>query len=230
MQFTVTNNCDFPIDVYASNVDYSPGQLAKMIDAKDVLKKAIYDYYWGNKLNLDWSSKIQKNTISYLKYYGIAKPTDSVEVYNLSRVSEYLYTFFTQVIDKKIVLSYFQIPIREYFNKYDTMAVYQYTVRVNQDSGTTLATSDASTGALLVDYFGVAYNVEQQKVDWMPSMQEQTNHTTWQLPIIIFILIIMMVVAIIIVFVITIKQPTIQKVYKDLTIQQTVMEPIVKLS
>lgn len=207
MQFTVTNNCDFPIDVYASNIDYSPSQLAKMIDVKDVLKKAVYDYYWGNKLNLEWSSQIQKNTVPYLKCYGIAKPTDSVEVYNLSRVSEYLYTFFTQVIDKKIILSYFQIPIREYFNQYDTMAVYQYTVRVNQDDGTTLATSDASTGALLVDYFGTPYTVNQQQVDWVPSMSEQTNNSIWQFPVIIFLLIIMMVVAIIVVFVVTFKQP-----------------------
>ena len=207
MQFTVINNCDFSIDVFSSNVNYSASDLSRMLDMKDVLKKAVYEYYWSGHENQEWSHQIQKNIVPYMKYYGLAKPSETVEVYNLSRVSEYLYAFFTKIVNKKITLWYYQRPIRTYFNEYDTMAVYQYSVRVNDIEGTTTATSDASTGALLVDYFGTALAICKQKVDWTPNMQEQTNNHVWHLPLIIFIFILMMIVAIIIVFVITIKQP-----------------------
>lgn len=207
MQFTVVNNCDFPIDVFSSNIDYSPTDLSKILDVKDALKKAVYDYYWSKQENLDWSTQIQQNVKPYLKYYGFARPDDTVEVYNLNRVSEFLYVFFTRIVDKKITLWYYQIPIRNYFNQYDTMAVYQYTVRVNDSDGTTLATSDASTGALLIDYFGTPLDICEQSVDWIPSVQQTGNGITWQLPVIILIFVIMIIVAIVIVFVITIKQP-----------------------
>jgi hypothetical protein len=207
MQFTVINNCDFPICALSSNTDYTDKDLSGMLNVKDTLKKAVYDYYWGSQINHQWAVQVQKNTVPYFKYYGFAQPSDSIEVYNLSRVSEYLYAFFTKIVDKKITLWYYQIPIRSYFNQYDTMAVYQFTVRINEGSGNPVITSDASTGALLVDYFGDPIDICTQQVDWVPSMSEQTNNQTWQLPLIILVFVVMIIVAVIIVFVITIKQP-----------------------
>ncbi len=207
MQFTVINNCSFAVCVFASNVKYTSKQLGKMINPQDILKKAIYDYYWHNKLTLDWVDQTKNNLVPYFTYYGFARPTDSVEVYNLNRVSEYLYVFFTQIVDKKITLWYYMIPTKYYFNQYDTMAVYQYTISLNEGSGNTTITSDANTGALLVEYFGDPDQINQQQLEWTPTMEQQSTGMTWQLPLIVLALVAVLVVAIIIVFAITIKQP-----------------------
>ncbi len=66
-----------------------------------------FDYYWSKQENLDWSTQIQQNVKPYLKYYGFARPDDTVEVYNLNRVSEFLYVFFKRNVDKKITLWYY---------------------------------------------------------------------------------------------------------------------------
>ena len=205
MQFTVVNNCPYPLGVFASDRQYSPKEFARMIKPAEVLKKAIYEYYWYNKKNEEWVDVIDKNSSPYLRYYGLA--VDDIEVYNLNRVLQYLYVFFTKIIDKKITLWYYQIPIKEYFNQYDTMAVYQYTVKVNDGDGTPTISSDPSLGTLLVDYYGEPLKVQSEQVDWIPTMEMQQTHSTWQTPLIILALVAVIIVAIVLVFAVTIKQP-----------------------
>lgn len=205
MQFTVLNNCPFPICAFTSDVRYTTDDLAKMLKPSEVLKKAIYDYYWYNHADSEVASHLHNNATPYMKYLGCS--SDSIEVYNMNRVSQFLYIFFTKIVHKKITLWYYEIPIKRYFNKYDTMAVYQFTVRINCREGDVTVTSDANTGALLIDYFGDAEQIESQSVEWVPSMQLQTTDHSWKFAFLVFVFIVILIVGIIFVFAITIRQP-----------------------
>ena len=205
MQFTITNNCEYPICVFSSREKYSSRQLENMIKPKEVLKKVIYDHYWHNHLTDDWVLQVQK-IVPSMTYYGYSDSTDSIEVYNINRVPEYIYAFFVQIIDKKVTLLYHLIPAKKFFNEYNDMAIYQYKLRIRDGDHEAISVGDPNTGALIVDYFSIGREIDNQVLEWMPSMEQSSSHT-WLIPLLGLIFILCAIFAIVIVFMITLRQP-----------------------
>lgn len=199
MQFSVTNECSYTIHVFNSNILYSTEQLGKIINPREVLKKAAYDYYWNASTDNVVVDQVRTSTNPYLSYYGSAKPDSSVDIFNVARIPQYLYVFFLTFSDKKAKLNYHLVDAKEYFNQYDTMAVYQYIISINSAAEpNVVAESDASTGTLLVKYYDPGQQIDLQKVDWVPTLEADSGG--WQYPLIVLFIIILMIVAIIIAF------------------------------
>lgn len=196
MQFIVTNLCPYPVAVFASNIHYSPKQLSSSISPQQILKKVAYDFYWHNKLTNDWAHHIRTNMEPFMTFYGFAGD-NPINVYNITRVPQYLYVFYVKAMNKKVSLWYHLVTPAEYFNQFDNMAVYQYNINLNDaQQPNIVASSDASTGALLIDYYDPGTMLNSQEADWTPTLQPQT--TFWQYPIIVGFLILLMILGIVI--------------------------------
>lgn len=199
MQFSVLNQCDYGFGVFHSNILYTPKQLSKIIAPQDVLKKTINDHAWRNDHTDDWINRIRQNTQPYLQFSGFATPSNSVDIYNLTRVPQYLYVFYIRLTDKKVTLWYHLVDARNYFSQYDYMAVYQFTISVhNAPSPRIVAESDENTGTLFIKYYDPGMQLDQQNVDWIPPTL--TTGDEWKFPLITLLLIIIMIVGIIIAF------------------------------
>jgi hypothetical protein len=197
MQFSVTNQCPYTIYAFHSNILYDATQLGRIINPRDVVKKAAYEYFWNSVTDDSIVHQIRNTTNPYMQFIGLARPDGEVDMFNMARIPQYLYVFFMKFSDKKAELWYHLVDAKEYFNQYDTMAVYQYIISMNTSpEPNVVAESDENTGTLLVKYYDPGQQIEIQKVDWVPTLTASSNE--WQYPLVVLFIIILMIVGIVV--------------------------------
>lgn len=202
MQFSVINNTLNNIGVFYSNLDYDSKQLNNMINPGEILKKVAYDHFWHSRENDEWVNHINYTMKPYLHYNGFAKPSNKVDIYNINHVPEYLYVFYVQKDDKKVSLRYYKVQAKYYFTLYNTSAIYQYNITINDGhDGKSYhhdVTGTNDNGTLTVDYYGYSLPLNYQSVDWLPLVQEYKDNHSWQFPLILLVFVLLIIVAIII--------------------------------
>lgn len=200
MQFVIQNNSDYTIAAFHSNVDYNTVALRKIIQPNEVLRKAAYEYYWRNVKSTDWVNHVQHSATS-LKMYGFMSPGESIDVYNIVRVPEYLYIFCGDYQDKTATLKYCKLALKSLFSEYSDYSVNVLSVAITNPGEPNVSSEyNGSAGELHFEYTDTPKKIGSASVKWQPTddVSDTQNDHPWLMPLLIVIMVGFLIAAIVI--------------------------------
>lgn len=174
MELNIISQSYHPAVVFVSNQWFDGSQLLDMINPKEILAKAAYDYYWRKKTEQD----INKYVTNYLRLRSksllecIGKcqgQNSSVQMNNLVRVPEWCYIFQVRYANDKASLYLASIPVMEIFTRNDSYLISVYDINWFDTGPVNVTTShDEASQLLTIGYYDPGHSLSEYLVDWKP--------------------------------------------------------------
>lgn len=203
MELNIISQSYHPAVVFVSNQWYSDTQLLDMINPKEILAKAAYDYYWRKKSEQDINKYVMNyvrlRSKSLLECIGKCESQNSsVQMNNLVRVPEWCYIFQVRYDNNnKASLYIASIPVMGIFARNDSYLISVYNINWFDTGPVNVTTSHEEASQILnIGYYDPGHPISEYLVDWKPGTPQESKEPWLFFGLLLIFLIVILVVVV----------------------------------